>query len=65
LYLCTTAIAQSSAKRIGSGGERWIFLPQLLSGPLCKAHLSSCRLLYTQKLETTYEYHSRKGQTQM
>ena len=41
LYLRTPAIAQSSAKLSGGGGEKRIFLPQLFPGPLCKAHLSS------------------------
>jgi len=41
LSLCTAAIAQSSAKLIGSGGEKRIFPPKLLPGPFCEAQLSS------------------------
>jgi len=41
LYLRPPATAKSSAKPSGSGGEKWVFLPQLLPGPVREAQLSS------------------------
>jgi len=48
MYHCTPTIAKSSAPLsggsgggggggggVGGGGEKWIFPPQLLTGPLC------------------------------
>jgi len=47
-YHRTPTVAQSSAKLSVAAGENQIFPPQLIPGPLCKAHLSSFVYPYTQ-----------------
>jgi len=65
LNLRTPAVAQSSATLRGSGGEKRIFLQQLLPGPLCDAHISSSiRYNLIPKPKRTSEYHKPKGKTQ-